>query len=189
MSHTARRSVVAAALGVAMAVGAGVCAAPASAVPVTVQSPIKPGAKKSTDIRSATIDYDRARGRLAVTLVMRGGITPSPGEGPNYSVLLFGPRNATGGLGQSVLSLVSLGYPANGSLVFNPPGTAVDQLVPVDVKYLANRVEFRAADDKLKNLPLRYMQVQTSIDRIFIPSNTATTDAIYGRFIGAPARP
>ncbi len=184
MPHLARRSVLLTIASLVTATGVGFAVAPAVAAPVTVQSPIKPRSTAGIDIRSAEVDYDGVGGRLAVTLVMRGQIATGEGLGPNYSVLMYGPRDSTGGTDQSVLSMLSLGYPGVGSLVVNPPGTAVDELVPVDVRYIGDRVLFGATDDRLKNLPLRYLRVQTSLDRIFLADNVATTDTLSGRLPG-----
>ncbi|GAA2051890.1 hypothetical protein [Williamsia deligens] len=191
MHRTARWSVTALS-GLLVAAGAAVGVTPASAGSVTVPSPIK-AAPGSVDLRSVTVDYDRGTGRLDVTLVTRGAAGFGRGYGPTYSVLLYGPRNVTGGTGQSVAAIslsgdptrdgfpVRKGTPFTGPMIFNPVGTDKNQIVTMTMRYAGNRVEFRTQDDRLKNLPLAFFDVQTSLDQIYVASDVGTTDRLRGR--------
>ncbi|MGZ8179100.1 hypothetical protein ACXVUM_14320 [Williamsia sp. SKLECPSW1] len=189
--HRSARWSASALVGVVVAMGAAVGVAPASAASVTVPSPVK-AAPGSVDLRSVTVDYDRGAGRLDVTLTLRGFPGFGRGLGPTYSILLFGPRNVTGGTGQSVAAIsvsgppirdgfpVPGGTPFSSPLLVNPVGTDVNQLVDVQTRFAGHNVEFRARDDRLKNLPLAFFDVHTSLDRVYIASDVGTTDALRG---------
>ncbi|WP_156378140.1 hypothetical protein [Williamsia sp. Leaf354] len=196
MHRTARRSVARLSAvvlaGVAAATGVVTAAGPASAASVTVRSPIE-AVVGSVDVTSTTVDYDRATGRLDMTIVVRTKAGVGRGYGPNYSVLLYGPRNVRGGTGQAVAAISAIGRPLLKGfpvrpgtpvpvpLIVNPVGTDQDQIVQVPTRIIGNRVEFRVTDNRLKNLPLRYFDVQTSLDRNFVGGDFATTDTVRGR--------
>ncbi|MEH3154675.1 MAG: hypothetical protein PGN29_04785 [Gordonia paraffinivorans] len=190
MRRTARWSTTALA-GVLVAAGVAVGVAPASAASVTVPSPVK-AAPGSVDLRSATVDYDRAAGRLDITLTLRGFPRFGRGTGPTYSVLLCGPRNVTGGTGQSVAAIsvsgppIRDGFPVRGGtpftspMIFNPVGTDKNQIVNTETRYAGRQIFFRTQDDRLKNLPLAFFDVQTSLDQIYVASDVGTTDTLRG---------
>jgi hypothetical protein len=190
MPRTARW-VATALAGVTVAAGAVIGVGPASAASVTVPSPIK-AAPGSVDLRSVTVDYDRAAGRLDVTLTLRGFPGFGRGLGPTYSVLLYGPRNVSGGTGQSVAAIevsgppVVDGFPVRGgtpfpvALLVNPVGTDQNQLVSIEGRYVGRQVRFRALDDRLKNLPLAFFDVRTSLDQTYVASDVGSTDTLRG---------
>ncbi|GAA1456077.1 hypothetical protein [Williamsia maris] len=176
---TPRRSALAFACGLAAAMGIGLGAAPASAAPVTVYSPPSLLSAPAIDILSATVDYGRSAGSLSATISLRGAPVPLANGGPGYSVVLYGPQKYIGG--GAVIALSSVGVPGDARLEVSRANDGITTSVPVRVRFLGNRVEFTAIDDRLAGLDVRYFDVQSTKTRSPEPGSFFGIDGIYGR--------